>query len=81
MITAKEAREKSMLCRDMKETMNHIEQAISGAAKLGWSSVRVVIDTSIGVEARKLIISELEALGYRASYNVTYSLLMLVVSW
>ncbi len=81
LITAKEAYEKSMSYRNINEEMNNIEQAILSAVKSGWTSVRIPIDSSIDVKTRKLIISELESLGYEASYNVINLALVLCVNW
>lgn len=81
MIAAKEAYEKSMSYRIVNEEMVKIEQTISSAVKSGWTSVRIPMDPSIDVGTRKLIISELESLGYRASYNSTNLVFLLFVDW
>jgi hypothetical protein len=82
LITAKEAYEKSMSYRNIKEVMSDIEQAILAAVKSGWTSVRIPISSSIDINARKYIVSELETLGYRASYNVGSTMIpILCVSW
>ena len=81
MITAKEAYEKSMSYRIINEEMDKIEQVMLSAVKSGWTSVRIPIDSSIDVKTRKLIISELESHGYRASYNIINLVLVLYVDW